>query len=309
MAEKYRFPKPNAPFVQSSGEPTVEWYNWLRSLENLFEASDSGLQAQITAIAYALGSPDGTVANIPPLNDDFLPTDTNVRGENSIVNFGTLASGLVVLMLENDTDAPGNTYYYGTNELGEKGWHLRALMTLADVDQTAPFVAGDTPVFDGTLFQPTAVLANPMTTLGDIITADTGGVPQALPVGANGEVLTVVSGEPAWQAPSGSRTPNVQTVTSSATVTPTFSDDIVLVTAQAVALALMNPTGTPIPELGMVIRLKDDGTPRVITYDTQYRAIGVTLPTITVTSKTLYLAMIYNSADTKWDVLAVGQEA
>lgn len=106
-----------------------------------------------------------------------------------------------------------------------------------------------------------------------------------------------------------SRSPSIQSVTSSATVTPTFADDMVKITAQAAALALANPTGTAIPGLGMVIRIKDNGTARAITYDTQYRAIGVTLPTTTVISKTLYLAMIYNSDDTKWDVVAVGQQA
>lgn len=105
------------------------------------------------------------------------------------------------------------------------------------------------------------------------------------------------------------RTPSVQTVTSSATVTPTFLDDIVLITAQASALNLANPTGTAIPNLGIVIRIKDNGTARAITYGTQYRAIGITLPTTTVISKTLYIGMIFNSTDTKWDVLAVGQEA
>lgn len=105
------------------------------------------------------------------------------------------------------------------------------------------------------------------------------------------------------------RAPSIQSVTSSATVTPTFSDDMVKVTAQAAALALANPTGTAIPGLGMVIRIKDNGTARAISYGSQYRAIGVTLPTTTVVNKTLYLAMIYNSDDTKWDVLAVGQEA
>ena len=107
----------------------------------------------------------------------------------------------------------------------------------------------------------------------------------------------------------GSRSPAIQAVTSSATVTPTFDDDMVKVTAQAAALALANPTGTPIQGLGVVIRIKDNGTARAISYGTQYRAIGVTLPTTTVISKTLYLAMIYNSDDTKWDVVAVGQEA
>lgn len=106
-----------------------------------------------------------------------------------------------------------------------------------------------------------------------------------------------------------SRSPSVQSVTSSATVTPTFSDDIVKITAQAAGLTLANPTGTAIEGLGIVIRIKDNGTARSVSYGTQYRAIGVTLPTTTVLSKTLYLGMVFNNTDTKWDVLAVGQEA
>ncbi len=58
----------------------------------------------------------------------------------------------------------------------------------------------------------------------------------------------------------------------------------------------------------LVIRIKDDGTSKTITYDAIYRAIGVTLPTATVSSKTLYLGMLWNATDSKWDVVAVGQE-
>lgn len=109
------------------------------------------------------------------------------------------------------------------------------------------------------------------------------------------------------------RTPSIQSVASSATVTPTFADDQVIITAQAAALNLANPTGTAIDGWGLVIRIKDNGTARAIAYNggsgSQYRAIGVTLPTTTVISKTLYLGMIFNNADTKWDVVAVAQEA
>lgn len=105
------------------------------------------------------------------------------------------------------------------------------------------------------------------------------------------------------------RSPNVQSVASSATVTPTFSNDMVKITAQATGLTLANPTGTAIDGLGIVIRIKDNGTARSISYGTQYRAIGITLPVTTVISKTLYLAMVFNNDDTKWDVLAAGQEA
>lgn len=43
-------------------------------------------------------------------------------------------------------------------------------------------------------------MTNPMTTLGDIITGASGGTPQRLGVGTAGQVLTVVSGAPAWAA-------------------------------------------------------------------------------------------------------------
>ncbi len=47
-------------------------------------------------------------------------------------------------------------------------------------------------------------MSNPMTTLGDLITGGASGTPGRLAVGAEGEVLTAVSGEPAWApAPSG----------------------------------------------------------------------------------------------------------
>jgi len=48
-----------------------------------------------------------------------------------------------------------------------------------------------------------AEMINPMTTAGDVITGGSSGTPQRLAVGTNGDVLTVVSGAPAWQAPSG----------------------------------------------------------------------------------------------------------
>lgn len=68
-------------------------------------------------------------------------------------------------------------------------------------------------------------------------------------------------------------------------------------------------TGTPTAGQKGVIRIKDDGTARAITWGSSYRAIGVTLPTTTVISKTVYIGWIYNATDTKYDVVAVAQEA
>lgn len=105
------------------------------------------------------------------------------------------------------------------------------------------------------------------------------------------------------------RIPAIQTVASASTVTPTFGNDLVTITAQAAALTIANPTGTPIPGLGLVIRIKDNGTARAITWGSQYRGIGVSLPGTTVASKTTYVAMVFNSTDTTWDVVAVGTQA
>lgn len=59
--------------------------------------------------------------------------------------------------------------------------------------------------------------------------------------------------------------PSVQSVVSAATVTPTANDDIVVITAQAAALTLANPTGTWSQGKDLMIRIKDDGTARAIT--------------------------------------------
>lgn len=103
--------------------------------------------------------------------------------------------------------------------------------------------------------------------------------------------------------------PRVQTVTSSATVTPVSTNDIVTITAQAVGLTLANPTGTFVEGQALMIRIKDNGTARAITFGADYRAIGITLPTTTVISKTMYLGIIYNSTDGKWDILGLNQQS
>lgn len=105
-------------------------------------------------------------------------------------------------------------------------------------------------------------------------------------------------------------TMRVQSVVSSATVTPNAdNDDAVKITAQAAALTLANPSGTPTSMQPLTIRIKDNGTARAITYGSQYRAIGITLPTTTVLSKTTYIGMIWNSDDSKWDVVGTNTQA
>jgi len=105
-------------------------------------------------------------------------------------------------------------------------------------------------------------------------------------------------------------TQRVGTVASSATPTPVGnSNDMFTVTALAANATFAAPSGTPTDGQKLMIRIKDNGTARTLAWNAIYRAIGVTLPTTTVISKTLYVGCVYNSADSNWDVLAVGQQA
>ena len=103
-----------------------------------------------------------------------------------------------------------------------------------------------------------------------------------------------------------------QSVTSAATVTPNADkDDIVTGSAQAEALAVANPSPayTVVNGQKFILRIKDDGTARTITWGDEYRAIQSSLPSSTRANKTLYLVFIYNLADTKWDLVANAEEA
>ncbi len=102
--------------------------------------------------------------------------------------------------------------------------------------------------------------------------------------------------------------PRIQSVTTTTSLTPTSNDDLVIVTALAGTMTINNPTGTPAHGQKMILRIKDNGTSRTISYGSQYRAFGTALPTSTTISKTLYIGFIYNSTDTRWDMVATTVE-
>jgi len=126
-------------------------------------------------------------------------------------------------------------------------------------------------------------MINPMNTVGDII--------------SGGE-----SGGPTRRG----------TVSAASTSSLTIDSDTTYqysLTALAAALSIEAPTGTPFNGQDLLIRILDNGTARALTWNAIFRVIGVTLPTTTVISKTMYIACIYNSADTKWDVIGVREQA
>jgi hypothetical protein len=100
-------------------------------------------------------------------------------------------------------------------------------------------------------------------------------------------------------------TARVDSQTSSATPSPNFAThDQYNLTALAVDATFAAPAGTLTDGMRRIIRIKDNGTARTLSWNAAYRAIE-TLPTTTTINKTLYVGMIYNAADAKWDVVAV----
>ena len=97
---------------------------------------------------------------------------------------------------------------------------------------------------------------------------------------------------------------------STSTLTPNIdNNDQETITDLAAALTIAAPSGTASTGMKLIIRLKDNGTARALTWNSIYRALGATIPTTTVANKLTYVGLVYNSTDTKWDVVAVSQEA
>lgn len=100
--------------------------------------------------------------------------------------------------------------------------------------------------------------------------------------------------------------PRVTSTTSASSITPDVSTtDIVAFTALAADLTINAPIGTPVNGNKLIFRILDNGTSRTLTWNATYTVIGVTLPTSTTVSKTVYVGCIYNSAASRWDVVSV----
>jgi len=100
-------------------------------------------------------------------------------------------------------------------------------------------------------------------------------------------------------------THRVNTITTSSTPTPNWdTTDEYTITALWSWATIWAPTGTPTNWQKLIIRIKDNWTARTLSWNAIYRVGDIALPTTTVISKTQYLWFIYNSTDTKWDLLA-----
>ena len=96
--------------------------------------------------------------------------------------------------------------------------------------------------------------------------------------------------------------------TSAAGVRITVPADVIA-RISSLSLTINAPTGTASNGLKLVLRITDNGTNRALTWNAIFQEIGVTLPTTTTATKTIYVGLIYNATATKWDVVAIKEQA
>lgn len=97
-------------------------------------------------------------------------------------------------------------------------------------------------------------------------------------------------------------------ITSASTITP--ASQIYNVTALAVPATLAVPSFTAADGQTVIVRIRDNGTGRALTFAAGYIDVtGIGLPTTTVANKLLTIGAMYNSANSKWEIQAISQEA
>jgi hypothetical protein len=82
---------------------------------------------------------DWSACSIPASWNYNTPTNSNSSGFGSLQFIESLEQNGVFVSLDNDVEAPGNSYYYGTNGAGVKGWYANqaGAGTVTSIDLTA----------------------------------------------------------------------------------------------------------------------------------------------------------------------------
>lgn len=128
-------PRAQGPFSNPDGSPTVEWYDFLRALAEALDAATSDAE-RIAILEQAVAALQEAGVTV------------SITGPATVQVLGNGTDGFVVT-LDNDTPAPGESQFYGTDADGAKGWYQRLLATLADVDLTG-LADGDSLQWDAT---------------------------------------------------------------------------------------------------------------------------------------------------------------
>lgn len=127
-----RLPYQSDPIAEVGSLRTPnQWYLFFESLQKFVDANggDSGVIADILGRLSALEA-EGALT-------------FQLLGPQSVKVTGLPQNGVVSVELAGDVDAPGNTYYYGTDETGAKGWFTLASAFTASQDGVELVIGSD----------------------------------------------------------------------------------------------------------------------------------------------------------------------
>jgi hypothetical protein len=301
-------------------------YNQLTNLPDLTVLATKiyADNAATTAVAAAIDSAPSTLNTLNELaaaiNDDasFASTVTTALGTKAPIDSPTFTgtvNGITKSMVglsnvDNTTDALKPISSATQTALDAKLSSATASTTYETISNVALKAPLANPTFTGTV----SGITKSMVGLGSVDnTADTAKpVSTATQAALDAKLSTATAASTYITASSTNTLTNkrvterVTTVSDSATPTPNSdTDDMYIITGLTQTATFGAPTGTPTQGQKIMVRVKDNGTARTLAWNAIYRASSdLSLPTVTVAGNTMYLGFIYNSTDSKWDLLS-----
>lgn len=308
----------------SSGISNSRW-NLIDTTANKVRMSFSGQTFMVGNVAsshnspqsliYGFGGQNGANFDMRPDPDGGGYDEANIEVENKDYD-GVTYTGYGLAMQHNGTASFGTVMGYPIQLMSQL--RFTADTNIIRVINTAALRFGTSNVERG-MIGASGEWGFGCTAATELVTIGTpGSIPGVLSLAgaSSGKAILqvgVTAGTPTLTLPGATGTLSnflENSIASSGTPTPVIDarDNYYDITALAAGAAFAAPTGTALNHSTLLIRIKDDGTARALSWDGIYRAgTDFALPTTTVISKTIYIQFIYNSADSKWDAIGLSQ--